>query len=90
MQYFLDKSVQVKVFDAESSFAGIGEHLSGQIGGPCCSLLNSLQVLGGRRLPVDVQECEIGVAEDCHQKVVEIMSDAACQYAEAFKFLGLE
>lgn len=43
-----------------------------------------------RRIVRQFRECEVGIAENRHQDVVEVVRDSAGEYTKAFQFLRVK
>ncbi len=80
---------EVHGFDDEFALAGIGQHLPRQFRSPLHRFLDHLDVRSRRLGGGQFSQCQVGVAHDPGQDVVEIMGDAAGQDTQAFQFLGM-
>jgi hypothetical protein len=73
-------------FDLETSLPGVGKHLIGKIGCPPRGDDDVLNLVASSCIGRHDGQGQIGVAEDPHQEVVEIVSNSAGKDAETFHF----
>lgn len=61
-----------------------------QVRGPLGRLLDLLEHGAGWRFVRQIDQRQVGIAQDGRQQVVKVVSDATGQDAEAFQFLGVQ
>jgi hypothetical protein len=85
-----DQLVEIERLDEEAAFAGVGEELLAELGGPERGRLDLADVGRGWRVGRQLEPDEARIAHDAGEQIVEIVRDAAGEHAEAFEFLGFE
>jgi hypothetical protein len=71
------------------SSPSIGQHLLSQLGGPRCGHFNVIQILRIRIAGAGGMLNQTDVTEDYGQQVIEIVSNPAGKYTQAFHLLGI-
>ena len=89
LERVLDDGAQIECHRLDHLAAGKREQLASQSSRPFGRLRDLLDAAAGRVVRLQVQHRQLGVAEDRGQQVVEVVSDAAGEPADALQLLGL-
>ncbi len=89
VQHLIDQPIQVERLDDQLPFAGVGQQLAGQLGGAVRGGAHLRDRLARGRLGRKIHKRQLGIPQNGHQQVVEIVGDAAREHAQAFHTLDL-
>ena len=82
MCHLFHDRVDIQPLYHKAPLPGIGEHLAGEIRGAARGGLNLCNRRAGGRFRRQIEQRQVGVAEDGDQQIVEIMGDASGEHAQ--------